>query len=167
MNLQRCCSGWAERVERLSVMAHWRWLYCCLRQVFTERGFVTRVLMASFDLSKLTKLDEQITKVLNDMAVSVALARAFGHTSIAVMTTLELQQTGHGRYMVWQVALQVSTLQCQRTAYSKLAADNELILAKLAELQGNAAKGDGVTGNGVRQRCHSWNSQSDIDLAQL
>ena len=78
MNLQRCCSGWAERVERLSVMAHWRWLYCCLRQVFTERGFVTRVLMASFDLSKLSELDEQITKVLNDMAVSVGVGWAFG-----------------------------------------------------------------------------------------
>ena len=45
----------------------------CPRQVFTERGFVTRVLMASFDLSKLSELDEQITKVLNDMAVSVGV----------------------------------------------------------------------------------------------
>ena len=49
-----------------------------LCQVFTERGFVTRVLMASFDLSKLSKLDEQITKVLNDMAVSVGVGWAFG-----------------------------------------------------------------------------------------
>ena len=51
--------------------------------------------------------------------------------------------------MVWydgQVALQVSTLQCQRTAYSKLAADNEVILTKLAELQGSVAKGTGASG---------------------
>ena len=37
------------------------------RQVFTERGFVTRVLMASFDLGKLKELDEQLSKVLGDM----------------------------------------------------------------------------------------------------
>ena len=43
-----------------------------LVQVFTERGFVTRVLMASFDLSKLKQLDKQLTKVLSDMQVGRA-----------------------------------------------------------------------------------------------
>ena len=42
-------------------------------QVFTERGFLTRVLMASFDLTKLRGLDEEMTMVLNDMQVGVVL----------------------------------------------------------------------------------------------
>ena len=48
---------------------------CCIGwhcQVFTERGFVTRVLMASFDLGKLKDLDEQLSKILVDMQVGTA-----------------------------------------------------------------------------------------------
>ena len=40
----------------------------------------------------------------------------------------------------------MSTLQCQRTAYSKLAADNAVILTKLAQLQDSVAKGTGASG---------------------
>ena len=56
-----------------------------------------------------------------------------------------------------QVALQVSTLQCQRTAYSKLAADNEVILTKLAELQGSAGKGSASGVRPVNLECESVN----------
>ena len=60
-----------------------------LAQVFTERGFLTRVLMASFDLSKLAELDTQITKVLNDMGVSTTLTSANGLSLPMVMNKLE------------------------------------------------------------------------------
>ena len=43
-------------------------------QVFTERGFVTRVLMASFDVGKLKELDEQLSKILGDMQVCITCA---------------------------------------------------------------------------------------------
>ena len=39
--------------------------------MFTERGFVTRVLMASFDLCRLQQLDDQLTQVLGDMQVGL------------------------------------------------------------------------------------------------
>ena len=42
--------------------------------------------MASFDLSKLSELDEQITKVLNDMAVSVGVVGRLVYTSIGLVT---------------------------------------------------------------------------------
>ena len=58
---------WWMTVHCVAVLGgtDWHW------QVFTERGFVTRVLMASFDLGKLKELDEQLTKVLGDMQVRV------------------------------------------------------------------------------------------------
>ncbi len=40
-------------------------------QVFGQRGFVTRVILASSDVSKISSLDEEVTDLLRDFQVSL------------------------------------------------------------------------------------------------
>jgi hypothetical protein len=40
-------------------------------QVFGQRGFVTRVILASSDVSKISSLDEEVTDLLRDFQVDL------------------------------------------------------------------------------------------------